>query len=348
MADNRIIKTGLIGFGTGGEFFHAPFIHALDKGFELTAILERTKDKSKLRYPNSKIVRTFEELLSIKELELIVITTPNDTHFDLAKKALEAGKHVILDKPFTVTSEESEALILLAKKKERILTVYHNRRFHSDFRTVQMLLAKNELGEVKEFLACFDRFRPELRPNMWKEVERPGSGILYDLGSHLIDQVLVLFGKPLAISAELKIERPGAKAIDYFDLTFHYKDHKAILKSGMLVREPGPIFKLTGTKATYTKYGTDPQEAMLRAGSVPKGEEWAKESEEAWGEIKSNGTTRKVFPVYSDYREFYWNVYRAITVGEPLAVTPEQAALVIRCIEIAIRSSVENKAKISL
>ena len=347
MGNNKIIKTGLIGFGTGGEFFHAPFIHALEL-FELMAILERTKEKSKERYPEARIVRTPEELLSISEVELIVITTPNDTHFDLAQKSLEAGKHVVLDKPFTVTSQEAETLIRLAKKNNKVLTVYHNRRFHSDFRTLQNLLSKNALGEITEYLACFDRYRPELRPNMWKEVERPGAGILYDLGSHLIDQALVLFGKPLSISAELKIERPGAKVTDFFEVILHYQNHKAILRSGMLVKQPGPIFRVTGTKATYTKYGIDPQEAMLRAGQMPKGTEWAKESEESWGELSADNTINKVTPVYSDYRDFYRNVYGAIIFGEQLAVSPEQAAMVIRCIELAVQSSVENKAKISL
>ncbi len=218
--ENKIIKTGLIGFGTGGEFFHAPFIHALPE-FELTAIVERTKEKSKDRYPNARIVRTPEELLAIEALELIVITTPNDTHFDLAKKSLEAGKHVVVDKPFTVTSEEAEELISLSRKHKKIITVYHNRRFHSDFKTLQSLLAKGVLGEIKEYQACFDRYRPELRPTAWKEAERPGAGILYDLGAHLIDQALVLFGQPLALSAELKTERPGAKATDFFEVILH-------------------------------------------------------------------------------------------------------------------------------
>ncbi len=347
MGNNNVVKVGLIGFGTGGEFFHAPFIHAI-KMFELTAILERTKDKSKARYPNVKVVRTVEELLVIEEIELIVIATPNDTHFYLAQKALKAGKHVVLDKPFTVTSEECEMLIQLAKKEEKILTVYHNRRFHSDFKTLQALLSKNELGEITEYLACFDRYRPELRPTAWKEIERPGAGILYDLGSHLIDQVLVLFGKPLAISAELKTERPGAKVTDFFELVMHYKNHKAVLKAGMLVDQPGPVFKVTGTKATYTKYGADPQEALLKAGIMPNDVQWAKELEDAWGEVTSEGTSHKVPPLYSDYRDFYWNVYYAIVFGEELEIRPEQAAMVIRCIELAIRSSVENKAKISL
>jgi scyllo-inositol 2-dehydrogenase (NADP+) len=345
--ETKMIKTGLIGFGTGGEFFHAPFIHALPE-FELTAVLERTKEKSKDRYPNARIVRTPEELVAIEELELIVITTPNNTHFGLAKKSLEAGKHVVVDKPFTVTSEEAEELILLSKKYNKIITVYHNRRFHSDFKTLQSLLAKGIPGEVKEYLACFDRYRPELKPNAWKEEEIPGSGILYDLGAHLIDQALVLFGKPLAISAEVKTERPGAKAIDFFEVILHYKNHDALLKAGMLVSIPGPVFKVTGSKATYVKYGSDPQEAMLKEGRMPQGIVWAAEPKENWGELISETSRHRIEPVYSDYRDFYRNVYHAIRNGEPLAVSPEQATLVIRCIELAIKSSVENKAKISL
>jgi scyllo-inositol 2-dehydrogenase (NADP+) len=345
--ETKIIKTGLIGFGTGGEFFHAPFIHALPE-FELTAVLERTKEKSREKYPDARIVRTPEELLAIKEIELIVITTPNDTHFDLAKKSLEAGKHVVMDKPFTVTSEEAEILIALSKKCKKIITVYHNRRFHSDFKTLQNILTKGVLGEVKEYLACFDRYRPELRPNAWKEAERPGAGILYDLGSHLIDQALVLFGRPFAVSAELKTERPGAKVTDFFEVILHYKNHNAVLKSGMLVSTPGPVFQVTGTLGTYVKYGLDPQEAMLREGRMPEGEIWAKEPKENWGQIISEGVSDKTEPVYSDYRDFYRNVYVAVRNGETLAVSPEQAALVIRCIELAIKSSVENKAKISL
>ncbi len=344
---NNIIKTGLIGFGTGGQFFHAPFIHTL-REFELTAVLERTKELSKVLYPYTKIVKTPEELFDIEEIELIVITTPNDTHFELARKALEAGKNVVIDKPFTVNTLEAKELIKIAKATNKILTVYHNRRFHSDFKTVQVLLSEGSLGELTEYLACFDRFRPELRPTVWKEHERPGAGILYDLGSHLIDQVLLLFGKPLSISAELKIERPGAKVIDCFELIFYYENHKAILRSGMLVEVPGPVFKLTGTKGIYIKNGLDPQEALLRQAIMPDSELWAVEKEDTWGDKITAGESQKVRPVYCDYREFYRNIYGAIRNGETLLVSPEQAELVIYCIELAIRSSVENKAKISL
>jgi scyllo-inositol 2-dehydrogenase (NADP+) len=344
---NKVIKTGLIGFGTGGEYFHAPFIHVLPE-FELTAILERSKEKSKELYPKAVLIRTLETLLAIEELELIVITTPNDTHFELAKKSLEAGKHVIVDKPFTVSTAEASELIQLSKRKNKLITVYHNRRFHSDFRTLQEVLKSGALGNVTEYLACFDRYRPELRPNAWKELEKPGAGILYDLGAHLIDQVLVLFGKPLAISADLRMERAGAHAVDYFKVLLHYEHHNAVLQAGMLVETPGPVFKVVGTNATYVKYGLDPQETMLREGRFPEGSQWAVEPKENWGTLYSNGLENKVEPVYSDYRAFYKNVYHAILNEEPLAVTQEQAFEVIRCIELAMKSSVENKAKISL
>lgn len=345
--ENNPIKAGLIGFGTGGSFFHAPFLDAMPE-FELTAILERTKEKSRERYPKAKIVRTEEELLTIPELELVVITTPNNTHFDLAYKALEKGKHVLLDKPFTVTTKEADRLIEAAKQNNRILTVYHNRRFHSDFNTVKDILDRKVLGEIISFTACFDRFRPERRPHVWKEMEIPGSGILYDLGSHLIDQALTLFGKPEAISADLRVERPGAKTIDFFELIFFYPEFKAILKAGMLEVEPGPVFRLEGKNGVYTKYGLDPQEDLLREGIRPIESEWAIENSENWGVLELNDTIEKVKPLYNDYNAFYKNLYNGIRKKEALAVTTEQARLVIHFIELAFKSNVENKARISL
>lgn len=345
--ETKTIKTGLIGFGTGGEFFHAPFIDALPE-FELTAVLERSKEKSKEKYPQVQIVRTIKALLAIPELELIVVTTPNETHFELARLALEAGKHVLVDKPFAVTSEEAETLIRLAKEKNKVLTVYHNRRFQSDFKTLQHLVKEGTLGEIKEYKASIERYKPELRPHLWKENERPGAGILYDLGSHLIDQVLVLFGLPLAISADLSIERPGAKVFDRFELILHYEKHKAILKAGLLVENPGPVFEVTGTEASYTKSGADIQEALLRQYIRPEGNHWAIEPKENWGHLTSNANQVPVKPLHTDFRDFYKNLALAIRKGEALAVRPEEAKWVIRCIELAMKSNVENKAMISL
>lgn len=341
------IKTGLIGFGTGGEFFHAPFIDALPE-FELTAVLERTNEKSKERYPTIQIVRTVEALLAMPELELIVITTPNETHFDLAKRALEAGKHVLADKPFTVTSAEAEILIRLAKQKNKVISVYHNRRFQSDFKTLQALIKEGVLGEIKEYKASIERYRPELRPHLWKENALPGSGILYDLGSHLIDQALVLFGLPQAISADLGIERPGAKVVDRFELVLHYEKHKAILKAGLLVEQPGPVFEVTGTEGAYTKSGADIQESLLREYIRPEGTQWAVEPVENWGALTLQDKAAPVKPLPTDFRDFYRNLAGAIRKGEALAVRPEEATWVIRCIELAMKSNVENKAMISL
>ena len=341
------IKTGLIGFGTGGEFFHAPFIDTLPE-FELTAVLERTKEKSKEHYPNTQIVRSAEELLAFPGIELIVITTPNETHYDLARLSLEAGKHVLLDKPFTVDSKEATSLIELAKEKNKILTVYHNRRFQSDFITLQSLIKKGTLGEIKEYRASIERYRPELRPHLWKENDRPGAGILYDLGSHLIDQALVLFGTPQSISADLSITRPGAKVIDHFELTLYYKNCKAILKAGMLIEKPGPVFKVMGTSGVYTKFGVDGQEALLRQYIRPEGTNWALEKKEDWGKVESSGRITVVESIHTDFRDFYRNLASSIRKGEALAVRPEEAALVIRCIELAMKSNVENKAPISL
>jgi scyllo-inositol 2-dehydrogenase (NADP+) len=341
------IKAGLIGFGTGGEFFHAPFLNSMPE-FELTAVFERTKEKSKEKYPNAQIVRTSKALFSNPEIELIVITTPNDTHFELAKDALNAGKNVVIDKPFVVSTIEADELMNIAKAKNKLLTVYHNRRFHSDFKTLQNIIKENKIGEISEFLACFDRYRPELRPHSWKETPSPGSGILYDLGSHLIDQALVLFGKPISISADLKMERQGANAIDNFEIQLHYKHHKAILKAGMLVEQPGPIFKLTGAKGSYLKNGQDPQENLLRQGNMPIVSEWAIEDEENWGTLNIDGQSLKEKPAYSDYRVFYRNVFDVIRNGALPLVQSEEAKEVIYIIEQALKSNVENNAKVSL
>ena len=181
-----------------------------------------------------------------KSLELIVITTPNDSHFDYAWRALEAGKHVVVEKPFTITSADAKKLIKQAEKKNRVLSVYQNRRYVSDFLTIRQLLKENKLGEIVEFEAHYDRYRPEQRPNAWREENEPGSGILYDLGAHLIDQAFCLFGLPQFITADIRIQRPHARTTDYFELWLDYGFTKVILKAGMLVREPGPRYTIHG------------------------------------------------------------------------------------------------------
>src|ERR1700676_694980 len=215
------MKTGIVGYGAAAQFMHLPFI-VTNPAFQLKTILQRHGDSAKEKYPFVRIVRSLEEMLDDDTLELVVITTPNDSHFDYAWRALEAGKHVVVEKPFTITSADAIKLIQKAEEKNRTLSVYHNRRYVSDFLTIQQLLKENKLGDIAEFEAHYDRYRPEQRPNAWREENEPGSGILYDLGAHLIDQAFCLFGLPRFVTADIRIQRTHARTTDYFELWLDY------------------------------------------------------------------------------------------------------------------------------
>ncbi|RZK46436.1 MAG: oxidoreductase, partial [Pedobacter sp.] len=244
------IRTGIVGFGISAKVFHAPFISTIPD-FELVSILERSKSESKELYPDVKIVRTIEEMVSDPIIELVVITTPNDTHFPYTKLALEAGKHVVLEKPFANSTEEAKELVELAARSGKMLSVYQNRRYVSDFRTIKQVLDQKLLGDVHTYEAHYHRYRAEERPQAWREKPEPGSGILFDLGAHLIDQALYLFGWPQSVTADVRLQRPHAQTDDYFDLRLDYGFLRVRLTSGMLVREPGPRYMIHGTKGSF-------------------------------------------------------------------------------------------------
>ena len=342
------MKTGVVGYGVAAQFMHLPFIITNPK-FELQTILQRQGESAKEKYPSVKIVRSMDEILEDENLELIVITTPNDSHFDYASRALEAGKHVVLEKPFTITSEDAKTLIYLAEKKNRILSVYQNRRYVSDFLTIRQLLKENKLGEVVEFEAHYDRYRPEQRPHAWREENIPGSGILFDLGAHLIDQACCLFGLPGYVTADIRIQRPHARTTDYFELWLDYGFTKIILKSGMLVREPGPRYAIHGRLGSFLKSGEDPQEALLRKGLLPMAPDWGRESEDIYGilhtEINGKIIRGKYPSLVGNYGGFYNDLYNTIRRGEPLKVKPEHGYNVIRLIELATESN-EKKCRV--
>jgi scyllo-inositol 2-dehydrogenase (NADP+) len=335
------MKTGIAGYGVAAQFMHLPFI-ITNPEFELKTILQRHGDTAKNKYPSVQIVRSIGEMLADESLELIVITTPNDSHFEYAKEALEAGKHVVLEKPFTITSSDAKKLILLAKDKGRVLSVYQNRRYVSDFLTIKQLLKEKKLGEIVEYEAHYDRYRPELRPDAWREENIPGSGILYDLGAHLIDQAFCLFGLPEYITADIRIQRPHAKTTDYFELWLDYGFSKIILKAGMLIREPGPRYMIHGRQGSFIKYGEDPQEALLRKGVLPTAPGWGRESEEIYGLLHTETGGEIIKEKYpslaGNYGRYYNDLYDSIRRGEPLKVKPEHGYNVIRLIELAIES----------
>ncbi len=341
------MKTGVVGYGVAAQFMHLPFL-VTNPQFELTTILQRQGDSAGEKYPSVKIVRSLEEMLKDEALELIVITTPNDSHFDYAKQALEAGKHVVLEKPFTIHSDDARSLIAIAKEKNRVLSVYQNRRYVSDFLTIRKLLKENKLGEIVEFEAHYDRYRPEQKPNAWREENTPGSGILYDLGAHLIDQAFCIFGLPQYVTADIRIQRPHARTTDYFELWLDYGISKIILKAGMLVREPGPKYAIHGRLGSFLKSGEDPQEAYLRRGVLPTGPEWGKEPVELYGflhtESEGKEIKERVPSLPGNYGGFYDDLFQSIRYGKPLKVKPEHGYNVIRLIELATESS-EKKCR---
>src|SRR6266404_3991746 len=280
-----MIDVGVVGFGLGGRAFHAPIIHAVP-GLRLTAIVERSGSSAREIDPDAKIVRDIDELQAIRSISLIAIATPNETHFPLAKKCLEAGRHTVVDKPFTTTLAEARELVEIARRNGRVLTVYQERRFDGDFRTMQGLLAKGSLGKIVRFESAFDRCRPQVRTDSWKEEPKLGSGVFFDLAPHLVDQTLQLFGPPESVLADIRIERENSRTADAFDLTFYYRDGlRAILVQSMLAPDPRPHYRLQGTHGVYVKHALDPQEALLRAGKPVGGDDWGVEPEKDWGTI---------------------------------------------------------------
>lgn len=345
----QIVNAAIIGFGFGGRVFHAPFISATE-GMRISKIMtssEKNRDLANRQYPEVALVKRYEEVLADPNIELVVIAIPNHLHKDYASAALNAGKHVVVEKPFTVTTSEADQLIALAKEQKKLLTVYHNRRLDSDFRTIQKIIDGKMLGRVVEFEARYDRFRNYIKDS-WKQTQVPGGGILYDLGAHLIDQALTLFGMPKDIYADLRLQRTEAVATDNFELILSYPGIKVSLKAGMLVREKGPRYSVFGTKGTFLKYGMDVQESALLSGlTLGDTNQWGKESEDSWGllhtEIGGLTFKGKVESEPGDYRLFYQNLYAAISGSEKLLISPDSARAVIRVIELAKESNAAGK-----
>jgi len=347
--DIKPIQTAILSYGMSGEVFHGPLLHA-NAGFNLAVVVQRSSEKAKQHYPFVKVVKTVVEAIEDPAIELIIINTPNETHFDFTTKALLAGKHVVVEKPFTVTTQEADDLIALAKKQGKTLTVFQNRRWDGDFLTVQKVLSNKWLGKVVELEAHYDRFRNYIESNTWKEEAGKGTGILYNLGSHMLDQILVLFGMPKEIDARIGIQRPGGKVDDFYDLRLHYEGLNVIVKSSYLVREQGPRYIVNGTEGTFLgSSGVDPQEQALKEKKIPGSAGWGMHAREAWGKLNTtiNGlhVEASIETLPGDYRIFYQNLYEVIREGKPALVKPEESRDVIKLIEAAYES---NKLKKSI
>ncbi|MEX0646636.1 MAG: oxidoreductase [Balneolaceae bacterium] len=339
------IQTGLVGYGKSARIFHAPLIEAAE-GISFRSAVQRHSDSVLDQYPEVRVYRDLKSLLKEDLTELVIITTPNYLHYQQAFEALSAGKHVVVEKPFTPEYKQAEKLIALAERQKGTLTVYHNRRWDGDFLTLKKILKDKSVGQPVEFESTFNRFRNVLRKDAWKEKDLPGSGILYDLGSHLIDQVLQLFGTPHSLYADIRTQRGGV-ADDFFEIDLHYDNFKAKLKAGMLVADETPRFILRGTKGSYVKYGMDPQEDALASGGDPLQAGWGEEEKTQWGTLRSMQEeeikTEKIKTLPGSYLSFYNNLADAILNNKPHAVKAEEAAQVIKLIELAKESSRQKK-----
>jgi scyllo-inositol 2-dehydrogenase (NADP+) len=338
-----MIDVGVIGFGLAGRAFHAQVIRATP-GLRLAAIVQRHGNEAAEKYPDVGVVGSVGELLDIREIRLVVIATPNETHAPIARQCLEAGRDVVVDKPFATTLKEAEGLVELARKCGRLVTVYQNRRYDGDFQAIRQIVADGTLGRIVRFETNYDRFRPDLKPGAWRETVGPGSGIFFDIAPHLIDHALVLLGLPEAVTGDIRMERTVAVVDDSFDVMLHYPDGmRAVLRSTMLAVAPRPRFVLHGTRGSFVKQTFDPQEINLRRGYIPDSGPWGGEPPEDWGvltTVENDVVTKRSAPsATSDYRDYYANVRDAILGRATLAVTPEYALDVMRVLELAQESS---------
>jgi scyllo-inositol 2-dehydrogenase (NADP+) len=323
-----MIRVGLVGYGLAGAAFHAPLIRACRR-MQLSGVMTSRDVADAVPDLDSLLARS----------DLIVVASPNATHFEIAKAALEADKHVVVDKPFTATVDQADELIALADSRDRKLAVFHNRRWDSDFLTARKLLPK--LGRIQLYQAHWDRFRPALREG-WKEVPDGATGVLIDLGPHLIDQALQLFGTPEALSCDIATQRTGGRIDDYFELTLHYGPMRAVLGSSTLVADPRPRFAIHGDGGSFVKYGLDPQEEALKGGADPMAANFGFDPND--GTLTGADGSRETVPTERGrYLDFYEDVAAAVLDGAPLPVTARQARDVMALIATAKASAREGR-----
>jgi len=335
-----VIRVALIGFGNAGRVLHAPLI-AATPGLTLTVIGSRQGDQAGSAYPGVEVVADPLVAVRHRDVDLVVIATPNDTHAPLAEAALAAGKHVVVDKPFTVTLAEARALVATAAAAKRLLSVVQNRRWDSDFLGIARELATGRLGEVVELRSEMSRYRPQVR-DRWRERAGPGAGLWYDIGPHLIDQVLVLFGPPETVHADLEVQR-GGTAVDWFQAILGYGRKRVTLASSMIAADPAVRFLLRGTKGSLTKLGGDPQEAQLVAGQKPGSPGWGHDPDPLIFFAGDGGAPVELAAPPGDYLGYYAAIRDAIRGEAAPPVTPAQATALMAILEAGIRSSDQGR-----
>ena len=341
------LKVGLIGYGYAGKTFHAPLVAAVP-GLHLAAVASSDAAKVHADWPDVAVHATPAELIARDDIDLVVIATPNDTHYPLARAALLAGRHVVVDKPFTVALDDARELVALARQRRRVLSVFHNRRWDGDFLTLRRLVADGALGRVVELNSRHDRFRPEVR-RRWRESAGPGAGLWFDLGPHLVDQALQLFGRPRAITLARDLTRDGALADDWFHASLRYDRLHVHLHAGMLVAASAPRFAVHGTLGSFVKEGLDAQEDALKAGVRPT---WPPQA--GWG-VDTGRATRvtraadgsalavDVAMQPGAHQAFFAGVAEAIHERAPNPVPPEEALAVMELIELGIASAAQRR-----
>lgn len=336
------IKTALLSFGMSGKVFHVPFIE-LHPGFQLVGAWERSSKNIQQIYPHTKSYATIDEVLNDQVIDLIIVNTPTYTHYDYAKQALLAGKHIIVEKAFTTTVKEAEELKALSIRQNKKIGVYQNRRYDSDFKTVQKIIKEGWVGDINEVEIHFDRFKPTLSPKQHKEIPGPGAGILKDLGAHIIDQALCLFGMPKAVFADIRITRDLSQVDDDINLLLYYPTFRVRLKAGYLVRETLPAFIVHGHRGSFLKTRADVQEANLVAGIKPNTHNWGTEPTEDEGLLHIEKDDKiiyeKILTLPGNYYDYYEAVHKALTTDAPMPVTADEGINVMEVIEAAIESS---------
>ena len=343
----KILNVGIIGFGLSARVFHTPLLKA-HGGFKIKTICSSRTDEVKNILPDAKVVSDPYELISDNKLDLVVNCAPNSFHYTYTAAVLENNKHVVVEKPFVNKHEEGVKLISLAQKNRKVLSVFHNRRWDSDFLTIQRLLAEKKLGEIKQFESHFDRWRPVFRPERWREQNNVGAGMLYDLGAHLIDQALVLFGMPDKLVADIAVQKKNGLADDYFHLLLMYKSTRVILHSTSFT-SASPRFQIWGEKANFIKYGLDPQEDQLKEGLDPLSSSYGAEQTEKYGKLMwpTTNTVENYPSEKGNYQQYYNSLYEYIVHDRgDLPVLAKDALNVIQLIELARQSSLLGKAMV--
>ena len=333
------LNVALVGYGSVGKVFHAPLI-AHTPGLRLHTVVSSDAGKVLPDHPDVRVVTEAEAAFADPAIDLVVIAAPNAVHAALANTALAHGKHVVVDKPFTVTLREAQTVVANAERAGRLVSVFQNRRWDADFLTLRRLIAEGALGEVSEFHSHFDRYRPQVA-DRWRERDLPGSGLWFDLGPHLVDQALQLFGLPQALFADIAMQREGARAADYFHVLLRYPRHRVVLHAGSLAPAHGLRFSVHGTRASYVKHGLDAQEAALKSGGVPGGKDWGHDPQP--GALHTATRRETVESIPGDYRAYYAAVRDAIRQGEPAPVTARQALEVMEVLEKAVESSAARR-----